>query len=253
MNRIPLLALACAAVFASCGAVATKVRGGYMQMDVAGSVTLDDSNGGPAAGGRQDIGSAFGLGDEHGSPFLRADVDCGGPSFTASGFWFEDDGTGVLDDDFGGLLGNTPVTSEIELGNLRLGAVWDFELGPVTLSPGLALDLFDFHFRASDPVGNSEVIDEFLAVPLLVARGSTRVGPVDLLGEVGYIEASNGEGSTNRFLDADVMLSCTVSSSAFVFAGYRFIDVDATGDTEAQSFTVDLELRGWYLGGGIAF
>ena len=251
MSRHTLFASAAAASFASCGTVATDLRAGYMQLDVHGSVAL--ATGSSTSGAvEQDLRSAFGLGDEHGTPFVRGDFDFGGPVLSASGFWFRDDGRGRLNADFGGLIGTPEVTSELEIGCAKLAALWDIEIGPLTVSPGLAFDVFDFQFRASDLAGNSEVIDEVLGVPMLVTRAEVRVGPVGLLAELGYIEAPTN-GHTSRFLDGDVMLDVEVARRCSLFAGFRVIDVDGNGDTESQSFQVDVQLRGWSVGGVVAF
>jgi len=250
MSRLLLLAVVGSPWVASCATVETEVRAGYLQLNVDGNVAL--ATGSSATGVEQDLRSAFGLGDERGSPFVRADFDFGGPVLSASGFWFRDDGTGRLNADFGGLVGTPVVTSDLEIGCAKLAAVWDVEIGPVTLSPGLAFDAFDFEFRASDLAGNSEVIDEVLGVPMLLLRGGVQVGPAELLAEIGYIEAPmNGE--TSRFLDAELALAVEVASGWSVFGGYRFIDVDGNGDTETQSFAVDVQLRGWTIGGAVAF
>jgi hypothetical protein len=38
-----------------------------------------------------------------------------------------------------------------------------------------------------------------------------------------------------------------------LLAGYRFIDIDGTGETDTESFGVDLQLQGWFIGGGVVF
>jgi hypothetical protein len=115
------------------------------------------------------------------------------------------------------------------------------------------VDVFDFYFRASDQSGNAEVIDEVIAVPMLFARARVAIGPVWWLGEAGYIEADGTGNSRNRFFDGETMLGWSLSGGGHLLAGYRFIDIDGTGETDAESFGVDLQLRGWFLGGGVVF
>ena len=45
--------------------------------------------------------TAFGLGDDRGSPYVRAKLDLGPVVMTASAFTFEEDGEGVITGDFG--------------------------------------------------------------------------------------------------------------------------------------------------------
>lgn len=230
-----------------------SVQAGYTQVEVGGSVALDTSGAGLGAAVEQDVGSGFGLGDPRGSPFVRATGDFGGPQLTASVFRFAERGSGTLAANFGGLPQATEVSSKLEFTCAKFSAAYAFALGPVTLAPGLALDLFDFDFRASDRFGNSEVIDEVFGVPLLFLRTGVDVGPVSLLAEAGYVEAPSAGDSTSRFFDGEAIVSVRVSPRASLSVGYRYIGVDGTGETDSETFAVDLQMRGWSIGGGITF
>lgn len=253
MNPLFVVGLVSVLVHAACATPRFAVDAGYTQMKVAGTVALANSIGSLNGAVEQGIDSAFGLGDQRGSPFLRVDAAFGGPELFASGFSFAEHGRGVLAANFGGIASATPVNSEFELLATKIGAAWSFDLGPASIAPGLAFDVFDFDFRASDSVGNAEIIDELVAVPVLMLRAEGGLGPVRLRGEVGYIEGRGSEGSTNRFLDAEAAVSWSPAASWHVLAGYRHIGVDATGETDTQTFAIDIDLRGWFVGGGIAF
>ncbi|HEX5050886.1 MAG TPA: hypothetical protein VFZ65_03860 [Planctomycetota bacterium] len=239
-------------LLAACAPVGVTAQAGYAQVALRGDIALTDDMG--SGGTRQDFDSAFGLGDERGSPFVRAQVDFGVPVLTASGFWLRESGSGVLDETFGGLPAATPVDSDLELTVGKFSCTADIDLGPVTVSPGLAVDVFDLYFRVREQaLGNSEEIDDILALPMLFVRVEGRFGGLRLGADCGYLEIPDLDRNNGRFFDLEALAEWTVLSEASVFCGYRFIDLDAKGDTDTQSFAVDLQIRGWFVGGGLRF
>jgi hypothetical protein len=239
---------------AACAPIAWTAQAGYMQLELGGDIALASGTGGTGDAPKQDVGTAFGLGDQRGSPYLRAQADFGSIVLTASGFQFRESGRGQLDASFGGLPAATPVATELKFGCAKLSATFDIDLGPVKVSPGLAMDVFDLEFRAEElSLGNAEVIDEVVGVPMLLLRAEAGIGIVDLVGEVGYLETPRIRSSKGRFLDVELMAECPVSSSVRLFAAYRFIDIDAKGDTGTESYGIDLQVRGFVVGGGLRF
>jgi len=239
---------------AGCVPVGMTVQAGYTQMEVGGDIALANGTGGTGNAPQQDVGTAFGLGDQRGSPYLRAQADLGTLVLTASAFHFRESGEGQLDASFGGLPAATPVATDLELGCAKLSATFDIDLGPVKVSPGLAMDVFLLDFRAQElALGNAEVIDEILGVPLLFVRAEAGIGVVDLVAELGYLQTPRIDGSKVRVLDAELMAECTVLPTLHLFGGYRFIDIDATGDTGTESYGIDLQVRGFMIGGGLRF
>ncbi len=249
-----MAALWACCVLASGACTGFSVQAGYMQIDVGGDFALAEGTTGTGDAVAQDIGTAFGLGSPQGSPYLRARLDAGAFAFTASGFLFEESGAGQLDASFGGLPAATPVASRLEFGCAKLAAVYAFEVGPVTLAPGLAVDVFDLEFRAEEQaLGNAEVIDEVIGVPLLFCRAETQLDAFAVALEIGYLDTPRIDSAEGSCLDAELTVACTVLPDVDLFAGYRFIDIDANGDTGNESFGIDLQVRGWVIGGGLRF
>lgn len=241
-------------VLAACSPIGWTAQAGYMQLEVGGDIALASGTGGTGGAPEQDVGTAFGLGDERGSPYLRAQADLGTVVLTASGFQFRESGDGQLDASFGGLPAATPVHSELELGCAKLSATFDIDLGPVKLSPGLAIDVFDLYFRAEEQsLGNAEEIDEIVGVPMVMVRAEAGIGIVDVVAEVGYLELPSIDGNEGRFLDAELKAECSVLPLLHLFAGYRYLAIDATGDTGTDSFGIDLQVSGFAVGGGLRF
>ena len=223
-------------------------------MKVRGDFALASGTSGTGNAPEQDVGTAFGLGDERGAPFVRADLELGGFVFGASGFAFEERGSGQLDASFGGLPPATPVESHMRLACARVSCAYGFEIGPVRLAPGLAMDVFDIDFRVQETaLGNAEVIDELIGVPLLYLRADVDVGPVDVTAELGYLDTPEIDGSEVTCLDAELIASLELTSHLQLFGGYRLIDIDANGDTGSESFGVDVQVGGWVVGGGLRF
>ena len=241
---------------AACAPVRCKAHAGYTQVAVSGDMALESggsSSGNPPTSS-QDIESAFGLGDQQGSPWLRMEADFGVTVLTASGFWLRETGTGVLDENFGGLPTATPVASELDLGCGKFSCTFDIELGPVKLAPGLAVDVFDLEFRVTEiSLGNREEIDEILAVPMLFLRSEASLSVFDFIAEVGYLDTPEVDGNEGKFLDVEAMVECAVFEHGSIVAGYRLLDLDANGDADEDSFAIDLQIRGWFVGGGTRF
>jgi hypothetical protein len=226
---------------------------GFTRSELGGDLALADAG---TTATVQGVGSAFGLGDEHGSPFVRLVADCDGPVFSASGFWLHDEGAGVLAASFGGLPAATPVTSDIDLGVLQIGGVYEFDVGPVTLAPGAAFDLFALDFRVEQSPGNREEIDEILGLPLLFVWASWPL-PDPLHGvrataELGWLDLGLLGGDDQRFLDLHAQLEWHPGGQGHFFGGYRRIAVDAEGGSD-QTVLLDLTLQGWFVGIGFAF
>ena len=238
----------------ACASVEVTAQAGFTQVSVGGDIALAQGSSGAGVTAEQDVGSAFGLGDQQGSPYARARFDFDGPVVTASGFLFRERGQGVLDAAFGGISAATPVETVLDFGCAKLTGAYDLDLGPVVVSPGIAVDVFDLDFQVSDTTfGNREEIDEIVAVPMLFVRAAAAVGALGFVGEVGYVGTPEVGDSKGSLLDAEAMVEWSLAPRGELFAGYRFLDIDANGDTGSESFVLDLHVGGWFVGGGIHF
>ncbi len=248
--------IACCVATALCAAgcvpVDLSAKLGYAETKVGGRLALDSSGGGQPV--EQGVDSAFGLGDARGSPFVRGRADFGGPVVTGSALWLRESGRGQLADSFGGLPGGTQVESRLDLGLAKLSAAWEFDVGPLRLGPGVLFDVFALDFSARELVLNSrEIIDEVLFVPMPFLRAEGCVGSWRATAEVGWLEVSDLGDTEGRFVDVEAIVEWSPVPHANLFAGYRFLGIDGSGDTGTETFAADLRLRGWTIGGGIRF
>ena len=127
------------------------------------------------------------------------------------------------------------------------------------------VDVIAIDFRATDAfapfgAGVSESVDETLVVPMPFLRAEFAavggpLGSLSAVGEVGYLEISDLGGTEGAFFDVEAILEYSPAMLPFAhaFVGYRYVDLDGSGDSGGDAFTVDLQLQGWTIGGGIRF
>lgn len=87
---------------------------------------------------RQDVESAFGLGDKQGAPYGRVALDTGVQVLSVSAFTFSESGRGNLQADFGDIVslpGGVPVQTSLDLTNIKAAYALQISLGPVAISP----------------------------------------------------------------------------------------------------------------------
>lgn len=250
-----LLPLTVAALlFAGCQIPTMTAQVGYARLAVDGDIGyVSGSSSGSIS---QDVESAFGLGDSQGSPYGRAVLDTGVQVLSVSAFALSDEGTGVLEANFGDsglLLANTPVRSKLDLFNVKAAYAFEIPIGPVSISPGIALDYFDLDLEVSDLIGiTTERVELNAPLPLAFLRAEAAFGPVSAVAEVGYIEA-DVEDVTAKFLDVEAMLAVQPTLLLQLFVGYRSLHLDASGTIDGDAFDADLRISGLLIGGGVRF
>jgi hypothetical protein len=253
--RIPLSAALVAACFTpSCYQFKAQAQGGYALLAVDGD--LGYVSGSTSASIRQDVESAFGLGDDQGSPYARVSIDTGVPVFTVSGFTFDDSGEGVLQANFGDsplLIAGAPVQSELQMTNIKGSYLFQIDLGPVAISPGIAVDYFDLDVQVRDLIGiANERVDLQAPVPLAMLRGEVDLGVVSAMAEVGYMRVDVDDVS-GSLLDIEAMLMVHPTSMVDLFVGYRSLQLVADGEIDGDTFDTDLQIGGLMFGGGLRF
>ena len=253
--RLQLSAVLAAVCFTpACYEFKVHAQAGYAQLAVDGD--LGYVNGSTTASIRQDVQSAFGLGDDQGSPYARVSVDTGVPVISVSGFTFDESGEGVLQANFGDsplLVAGTPVRSELEMTNIKGSYLFQIDLGPVAISPGIAVDYFDLDVQVRDAIGiANERVELQAPVPLAMLRGEVDLGIVSAMAEVGYMRVDVDEVS-GSLLDIEAMLMVHPTALIDLFVGYRSLMLTADGEIDGDTFDTDLQVGGLILGGGLRF
>lgn len=254
--KIALLitAACCLASLTGCEGTSATVQAGYLQVAIDGDIALSPTAGGSTPTIRQDIESGLGLGDPVGTPYARVQLDLGLPVLTVSGFQFEESGSGRLDAQFGNLVTGTDVTSEMRFSNLKANLLFDLDLGPATLSPGLGIDLIDLDVNVQDLIGLvREDVNVTLPVPMLFLRGAIDLEWAALVAEVGYMHVPEYDNAEGTFWDVEALLEVRPTPSLFLFGGYRLISLDARGEADGQDIDTNLQVSGFVIGGGLRF
>ena len=253
MRTFPLafiFALPCSGCFLPSAAV----QAGYSQMALSGNAALSQPSGSLAGTSTQDVESALGLGGDQGNPYVRAELDIGSPVLTVSAMQFDEQGRGTLSTQYGNLAGGTTVDSDLTFTNLKASLAFEIGLGPVSVAPGIAVDVFDLDLLVGDTVGiATERIDIVAPVPLAFVRAEADLAIVGAVAELGYITVPDIGDVEGTFWDAELLVEVRPTPLLHLFAGYRHIHMDGEGSTDDREFAVDLDLSGWMIGGGVRF
>jgi len=232
----------------ACSIPTAQVQAGFAQLSLDGDIGYVQS---PGIAVDQDAKSAFGLGDEQGSPYIRGQLDFGVPVLTVSGFSFEDEGQGRLAANFGNLSGTALVNSTLEMQALKASYVFDIGFGPVAISPGIAVDYFDLSIEATNGL-ITEQVDLNGPLPLAFLRATVDFGTVGAFVEAGYI-AADIDGVDGKLLDIEAQLVVRPWSALELFVGYRHLQLQLDGMIDNDSFDTDLTISGLIFGGGLRF
>jgi hypothetical protein len=250
-RRRQVVVVAVAAVVAACSPMRGTAHVGYARLQLDGGIAL--ASAGSGGGGVQGIGSTFGLGDPRDAACARVATAFGPIELAATGFVMRESGTGSLGSSFGGLVAGTAVSTDFELANVQLSAVYELPVGPFTLAPGAAFDVFAVDLRVSADPQNREEVDDVVGVPLPFVRLRLPTGDLQAIAELGWLDANDLIGSDARFLDASAMVEWRPGGASLLVAGWRHLGADASGASGADTAVIDLSVSGWFVGGGVVF
>jgi hypothetical protein len=248
------------ALLLGAGCTYVSVDAGYFAADLDGDVGVDSAALATTLG--VDVDSSLALSGISGSPWARLQAGNERVGVTLSGFHYDQQGRGVLEADFGNIRLGTPVDSDMTLDSVK--AALHFDLADIIgveglhVRPGIAADAFfpDLTVRSVLQPDVVETVDEPIAVPLAYLEVDYAVGPVSLIVDAGYMSLDYDAGSYDvggSLLDLGAMVRVRPWCHVHLFAGYRFLDLDVEGTADGDPFEADLQLRGWILGGGVAF
>ena len=246
------LALAALALATSCYQFEITAQAGFAELGLDGDIGYVSGTGGVSA--QDDIETALGLGDDQGTPIVRAAMDFGVPNLAVSGFLFEDEGRGTLTQQFGGISANVPVLTDFEMASAKVSYTFEIPVGPVSLQPGIAANFIDLSIFVRDSIGAaSEDIELQAPLPMLFGRAEVDiVSMVQLVAEVGYV-AVDVDDVDAEMLDIEALVEITAWEPLNLFVGYRSIDFEGEGDIDGDSVDIDIGLSGFLFGGGIRF
>ncbi|MCK5944993.1 MAG: hypothetical protein KAI24_23600 [Planctomycetes bacterium] len=250
---LSLVLLPLVATLPACFQFEIQAQAGYAQLALDGDIGYQ--NGAQSGDIDQDIESAFGLGDDQGSPYVRAKLDFGVPNLSVSAFTFEDEGEGTLEANFGNVPQNVPVRSQFDLSNAKAAYAFEIPIVPgiASISPGIAIDYFDLAIDVRDAFGISQENVELAGpLPLAFVRGEVDLGIVSAVVEGGYITADIDDVE-GEVLDLEAQLLLHPTDLIEIFVGYRSLNLDLNGMVDGDTFDTDITLSGFMIGGGFRF
>lgn len=252
MRILPSAVLCLLPLFAGCTTYDLRAYAGYQNTKLTGEIGLAPT-GNTLPPQKIDLEQDLGIQDESDSIYLRGELALLSFRGTLSAFTYEESGNGTLSAQFGDLTVNTPVASDIEIGSLKGALTYDLNFGPVRLSPGVAVNYLDFESTVTAlNVVAFETLDLDAPVPLLYAQGEVEFFGLSGQLDIGWIDA-NIEDVDGMVWDIEAMLRYEMFSKVELFAGYRFISAEVSGDADGQNFDGEFEFSGWFVGGGIRF
>jgi len=252
MRILSLVVASALLTLPSCYQLEVTAQAGFAQLSLDGDFGY--VNGSSSATIDQDVESAFGLGDDQGSPVAKVAIDFGTPTLSISGFIFEDEGTGILTANFGNnLVAGTPVISEFDLTCGKIAYAFEIPLGPVSISPGIAVEYVDLGFNVRDTFGAAtEDVDLQAPIPMVFLRAEADISILTATLEAGFVKVDISDIEA-QLLDIEAMLEVNATSWLNFFAGYRMIDFEADGLIDDDTYDIDLGLSGFLVGGGLRF
>jgi len=237
----------------ACSIPTLEVQAGYAHLSLDGDIGYSNGN---TVAVEQDFESVFGLGDSQGSPYGRAQIDFGVPVLTVSAFSFEDKGSGDLQSNFGNIpavAGGVEVQSELDMMNAKVSLAFEIGIGPVSISPGLAIDYFDLQIDVTEDVlFESEQVDVSGPLPLAFLRADVDLGIVSAFAEAGYMSADIDDVD-GELLDIEAQLVLHPAPLVELFVGYRYWNIALDGIIDNNTIDTDIKVSGLIFGGGIRF
>lgn len=254
-NRLRAMAalLCLGLLLPSCGIARLHGYAGYTQTQLSGDLGLAPSLGSSSVITTADVEDDLNLG-ESGAPYVRVEAGGGPVSVTVSAFRYGSSADGTLTGTFGNIPAGFAVHSDAEIINVKAAVAFDLiNIGVVRISPGIAVDYFDIDVEVTATSFSAfDRVDVTAPVPMLFVQVAADVGPVGATVDVGAMDVDLPDAG-GTFFDVEAMLRVEPFDHVEFIAGYRWISIDADGEASSQGFDADLELQGWFVGGGVTF
>jgi len=254
-SKIPtFLALCALSLGAGCmpaarvyvGAAFTRAKGDVALQNTAGTLNLDAS--------QNDLEDDLGVDDTKTTPYARAELEWGPQRLRLSGFHHDSSGTGTLVADYGDIVSGTNVASDFELWNFTGAWTWDFlptDMFRLGLGAQLGFSSVDLTVRQIGGSAFERVrTDNYVPMPVLDAE--VDLGIVAVGGSIGGFEVDLGDAD-GRYWDGELFVRASPGSTLEFIGGYRYLSFDNEGQADNRDFNAEVEITGWFIGGGIKF
>ena len=239
-----LVALLACLVTQACDTFSVDV--GVARLALDGDVALGPSGGGVDIDSIEiDTGDSLGIDSFSETPYVRLQVRHEKATITLSTLWYNQTGSGVLQQNFGDLLQGTSVSTSAEIVDLRLAMYYDLvDERRFSISPGVGFDYLSMEFSATG-AGSTEWIDDSFLMPMAFVRTAIDLGSsIDAMFEIGANFVDVGD----TLVDFDAIIRWNPLPLVELFAGYRFILFDGDGQSADRGWQADILLHGGMIG-----
>ncbi|MDO8348958.1 MAG: hypothetical protein Q7T30_01890 [Planctomycetota bacterium] len=238
---------------ASCTPQTLRVDVGALLATTNGKIALQNAGGSLVlADEMNDLDDQLGLGDTEASPYVRLQWEHELHRVRAHGFGIDADGEGILAGDYGGIPAGSAVTTSMQL--LAASAAYSYEVWGnehFRLALGGELGVYSLDIAARSGSGREQVETD-LVIPMPFAEVEVFFGPVTLGANLGAM-AADLRDADGRYVDAEAFGRFQVTNEIDLIAGYRYLMMDAVGTATSRDFDADIDVRGFFFGGGIRF
>ncbi len=249
----PLLLAAGLAALTACAGQSYRVDVGAMFAKATGDIALQNAAGNLVlADNQNDLDRDLGLAGTETSPYLRFETEYERHRVRLHGFGMEGDGSGTLAGDFGNLAAGTQVTTSLEF--FAVGATYAYELlreEHYRIAVGAALNYYSLDVAARS-TGGREAVETSVLVPMPYAEVEGFLGPLTAGANAGLMSADLGDAS-GRYLDIESYLRWQATEQFDLMLGYRYLVLDGYGRASARDFDADIDVQGFFVGGGVRF
>ena len=255
MNTGRSCAVAAATLLAACaphtfradvGAAFARVEGQIGLQNSSGSLTLADN--------MNDLQDHLGVGDQDESPYVRLEADWGPSRFKVSTFGHNSTGSGTLAGAFGDIPAGTQVFTDFDF--VDVTGSWSYDLMPTEtfrIAPGVQLGYYSLDVITRAPsLSAFEQVDTDIIAPMPYLDAEVDLGWLTI-GANGGIIAVNLSDADGRYWDAEGYVRANVLPHLELVGGVRYLLFDAHGEASNRDFDADIDVFGWFIGGGVRF
>jgi hypothetical protein len=253
MNKLASLFLVLLPCVLGCRGAAYRADVGPFFATGSGDLALQNSSETLQLGQAQNnLDDSLGLGDTEVAPYIRLQLDKERHRVRLHGFGIDADGSGVLTNDYGGIVAGAQVSTSMQL--FAIAANYGYEMWRgehYRVALGGQAGFYSLDVAARSSVGRESVATSVL-VPMPFAEVEGLFGDLTVGANCALMSADLGDAS-GRYLDVEGYARWQITKEFDVLAGYRYLVLDAYGIASDRYFDADIDVRGYFFGAGVRF
>lgn len=238
--------------FVACAGQKYRVDVGPFFAKATGRVALQNAQGTLAGRYENDLGRDMALDDTEAAPYIRVQMDKDRHRVRLHGFGTNTDGTGVLSNDYGGIVAGSQVTTSLDFYTVAANYGYQLLRGEnYRLAVGGQAGFYSLDVAARSTAGREQVETSVL-VPMPFFEGELLFGSLTFGANAALMSADLGDAA-GRYLDVEGYARWSAAKDFDFFAGYRYMVLDAYGRASSRDFDADVDVQGFFFGAGVSF